>query len=69
MEPKFCTFVPILFRTLNIKLDVLISMKFLLVKVLKLDLHVNYYFKIIDLVNHILNINLEIYLLIWDPLT
>ena len=49
MEPKFCTFVPILFRTLNIKLDLLISMKFLLVKVLKLDLHVNYYFKIIDL--------------------
>ena len=37
------------FGTLNIKLDLLISLKFVLVKVIKLDLHVNYYFKIIDL--------------------
>ena len=48
MEPRFCTFVPIVFGTLNIKLDLLINMKFVL-KVVKLDLHVNYYFKIIDL--------------------
>ena len=37
------------FGTLHIKLDLLISIKFVLVKVIKLDLHVNYYFKIIDL--------------------
>ena len=48
MEPKFCIFVPLYFGTLNIKLDLLISMKFVLVKVIKLDLYVNYYFKIID---------------------
>ena len=49
MEPRFVYLYLLYFGTLNIKLDLLINMKFVLVKVTKLDLHVNYYFKIIDL--------------------
>ena len=37
------------FGPLNIKLDLLICMKFVLVKVVELDFHVNYYFEIVDL--------------------
>ena len=54
------------FETLNIKLDLLISMKFVLVKVIKLELPVNYYFRIIDLgLSHIEYLlgNLEINLI------
>ena len=49
MEPRFCIFVPIIFWDIKYLIDLLISMKFVLVKVIKLDLNVNYYFRIINL--------------------
>ena len=48
-SPGFVYLCLLYFGTLNIKLDLLISMKFVFVKVFKLDLDVTYYFRIIDL--------------------
>ena len=38
------------FGPLNIKLDLLIGMTFVLMKIIELDLYVNYYFEIVDLI-------------------
>ena len=49
MESRFCIFVFIVLWAINIKLDLLIGMTFVLVKIIELDLYVNYYFEIVDL--------------------